>query len=193
MARTREFDPAAALDQAMEVFWDRGYAATSMDDLVKATGVSRYGIYGTFGNKRELFRAALAHYAQAQQQSVMAPLLKPDAGLPEIRECFARRLKFAAGEAGLRGCMICNAATELGPKDDVLSADARGLLDTTGEALKTALETAVRTGQVAGDLDTTAAADRLLGAMIALAVLARAGYRRRRLKQLVDGALAPLA
>ena len=193
MARTREFDPAAALDQAMEVFWDRGYAATSMDDLVKATGVSRYGIYGTFGNKRELFRAALAHYAQAQQQSVMAPLLKPDAGLPEIRECFARRLKFAAGEAGMRGCMICNAATELGPKDDVLIADARGLLDTTVEALKTALETAVRTGQVAGNLDTTAAADRLLGARIALAVLARAGYRRRRLKQLVDGALAPLA
>ena len=55
MVRTREFDPAAALTSAMEIFAARGYTNTSIDDVVKATGVSRYGIYGTFGNKRELF------------------------------------------------------------------------------------------------------------------------------------------
>ena len=48
MAREREFDPTQALDQAVAMFWERGYSETSMEDLVDATGVSRYGIYGTF-------------------------------------------------------------------------------------------------------------------------------------------------
>ena len=55
MPRTREFDPDQALEQALGLFWQRGYADTSMEDLVEVTGVSRYGLYGAFGNKRELF------------------------------------------------------------------------------------------------------------------------------------------
>ncbi len=55
MARTQEFDPNEALDRAVALFWKKGFFDSSMDDLVKATGVSRYGIYGTFGNKREFF------------------------------------------------------------------------------------------------------------------------------------------
>ena len=54
MARVREFDPAEALVGAMQVFWRRGFTDTSMDDIVKETGVSRYGLYGEFGNKKGL-------------------------------------------------------------------------------------------------------------------------------------------
>ena len=63
MAREREFDPTTALDQAMLLFWERGFASTSMEDIVDSTGVSRYGIYGTFGNKRELYIASLQRFA----------------------------------------------------------------------------------------------------------------------------------
>ena len=63
MVRTRTFDPATALSTVVDLFASRGYSDTSMDDIVKATGVSRYGIYGTFGNKRELFEQALERYA----------------------------------------------------------------------------------------------------------------------------------
>ena len=64
MVRTRSFDPATALSVAVDVFASKGYAETSMEDLVKATGVSRYGLYGTFGNKRELFEQALERFAE---------------------------------------------------------------------------------------------------------------------------------
>ena len=57
MSRTTEFEPNVALEQAVDVFWDKGYFDTSMDDLIKSMGVARYGVYNTWGNKHELFLA----------------------------------------------------------------------------------------------------------------------------------------
>ena len=64
MNRARAFDPATALGQVVDLFSSKGYSDTSMEDIVQATGVSRYGLYGTFGNKRELFEQALEEYAE---------------------------------------------------------------------------------------------------------------------------------
>ncbi|NUR84214.1 MAG: helix-turn-helix transcriptional regulator, partial [Nonomuraea sp.] len=63
MARTREFDTDAAVERAMDVFWSRGYAATSIQDLVEATGVGRGSLYAAFGSKEGLYEAALLRYA----------------------------------------------------------------------------------------------------------------------------------
>ena len=64
MNRARTFDPATALGQVVDLFASKGYSETSMEDIVQTTGVSRYGLYGTFGNKRELFEQALEQYAE---------------------------------------------------------------------------------------------------------------------------------
>ena len=79
MVRTRTFDPSAAITTAVDLFASKGYSDTSMDDIVKATGVSRYGIYGTFGNKRELFEQALDRYAEDMGKQSYLRLLEPDA------------------------------------------------------------------------------------------------------------------
>src|SRR2546430_6622905 len=71
--RTKAFHPAEALDRAMELFWRDGYAATGLDRLVRRTGASRYGLYTTFGGKRDLYLASLERYSQA----VMDPLVQP--------------------------------------------------------------------------------------------------------------------
>src|SRR5690348_16575655 len=62
MAGVKQFDRHEALDRAMAAFWSRGYEATSIDDLVQATRIGRGSLYGTFGDKRQLFLAALDHY-----------------------------------------------------------------------------------------------------------------------------------
>ena len=62
MPRLREFDPQAALTDATRIFWRNGYAETSMEAIFTETGVSRYGLYGTFGNKKELLIAAIRNY-----------------------------------------------------------------------------------------------------------------------------------
>ena len=64
VARTKEFDPEAALRAALELFWERGYEATSMADLVGHMGVARASIYATFGGKRALYLKALDRYGE---------------------------------------------------------------------------------------------------------------------------------
>ena len=62
MPRPKAFDPDAALHKAMQVFWERGYEATSVDDLVQCMGINRFSLYSTFGGKHQLFVAALERY-----------------------------------------------------------------------------------------------------------------------------------
>ena len=92
MVRTREFDPASALSKAVELFAAKGYSETSMEDIVQATGVSRYGLYGTFGNKRELFEQALERHAENLGKQAFLRLLDPDASLEHIQRIFDERV-----------------------------------------------------------------------------------------------------
>jgi TetR/AcrR family transcriptional repressor of nem operon len=94
MVRTRTFDPSTALKEVVELFSSKGYSETSMEDIVKATGVSRYGIYGTFGSKRELFEQALDRYADSMGKQAFLRLLEPDASIEHIRRIFQERVGY---------------------------------------------------------------------------------------------------
>ena len=101
MVRTRTCDPGTALSQAVDLLSAKGYSETSMEDLVRATGVSRYGLYGTFGNKRELFEQALEKYADSMGRQAFLRLLEPDASLQHIRAIFEERIEdICCGEIG---------------------------------------------------------------------------------------------
>ena len=75
-----------------------------MDDIVRATGVSRYGLYGTFGNKRELFEQALERYADSMGRQSYLRLLEPDASLAHIRAIFDERIDAMCNSGENRGC-----------------------------------------------------------------------------------------
>src|SRR5438094_8881786 len=112
--RTKAFQPAEALDRAMELFWRDGYAATGLDRLVRRTRASRYGLYATFGGKRDLFLATLERYSQTVMDPMLAPLEQARASVPEIRAFFDRVLEVIRQSGDARGCFICNAAFERG-------------------------------------------------------------------------------
>src|ERR1700751_2260586 len=78
MAGGKKFPRAQGLDGAMVVFWRRGYEATSIAELVAATGINRASIYATFGDKKGLFLAVLDHYAEKVAKPLMAELSDPD-------------------------------------------------------------------------------------------------------------------
>src|SRR5436190_23641616 len=120
--RTKAFYPAEALDRAMELFWREGYAATGLDRLVRRTGASRYGLYTTFGGKRDLYLASLERYSQAVMDPMLEPLENARASGREIRAFFDRVLGLIRRPGGQRGCFVCNAAFERG---DVDAAAAR--------------------------------------------------------------------
>jgi TetR/AcrR family transcriptional repressor of nem operon len=193
MVRTRAFDPTQALSRAVELFSSRGYSETSMDDIVKATGVSRYGIYGTFGNKRELFEQALERYADGMGKQSFLRLLEPDASLAHIRSIFDERISSMCSSADKRGCMLCHTAMELAPHDPEIEGVLQKFMRRMSKAFAVGLESARDRGEVRDGLDLGEAGEFLTGAIFGLVVLARAGFPKKTLDSFVDNTMSALS
>ena len=192
MVRTRSFDPSTALKHAVELFASKGYSDTSMEDIVKATGVSRYGIYGTFGNKRELFEQALDRYADRIGKQSFLRLLEPDASLAHIRTIFHERVEDMCCEEENKGCLFVHTAMELAPKDDDLRDVLQRFMRRMGKLFAVGLDSAKARGEVRQDLDTQAAGELLTSTMFGLAVLGRSGFDRKTLDAIVDNTLGAM-
>ena len=190
MVRTREFDPSTALNRAMEVFASRGYSNTSMDDVVKATGVSRYGLYGTFGNKRELFEQALDRYSESMGRSSFLRLLESDATVNDIRQAFVERIENMVGADESKGCMLTHTAMELAPGDTEIREVLHRFMQRMSKAFSIGLEHAQEKGEVKTDLDLKQAGDYLTGAFFGMTVLGRSGFGKEALLNYVDSVLA---
>lgn len=192
MVRTRTFDPRTALAKAVELFASKGYSDTSMEDIVQATGVSRYGIYGTFGNKRELFEQALDQYAERMGKQAFLKLLQPDASLGHIRRIFDERVEEMCCLEENKGCLFVHTAMELAPGDEELRAALQKIMKGMAKLFAVGLETAKEKGEVRADVDVRAAGAMLTSTMFGLAVLGRAGFSRETLDGIVSSTLASL-
>ncbi|MBN6050942.1 helix-turn-helix transcriptional regulator [Nonomuraea sp. RK-328] len=148
MARSKEFDPGAALDAALELFWERGYESTSMADLVERLGIGRASLYATFGGKHELYMKALERYLERQSPSPVELLSQPGPALPAVRRLVESYALQSSTKEGGRGCMIVNAAAELLPRDD----EVRRFVDRNWEGLETALTSALIRARAQGEL-----------------------------------------
>jgi TetR/AcrR family transcriptional repressor of nem operon len=193
MVRTRAFDPAAALTKAMEVFASKGYSETSMEDIVQATGVSRYGLYGTFGNKRELFEAALDRFADSMGKQAFLRLLEPDASLAHIRTIFDDRVADMCNLDEHKGCLFIHTTMQLLPQDDELREVLQRFMGRMSKLFAIGLETAKAKGEVRDDLDVRAAGEVLTSTMFGLAVLGRTGFSKDMLNGIVDNTLASIS
>ncbi|MFD7551629.1 TetR/AcrR family transcriptional regulator [Streptomyces sp. NPDC059578] len=149
MARTKEFDPDAALQSALELFWQRGYEATSMTDLVEHLGIGRASIYATFGNKHELYLKAMDRYVELRDPPFLAELSQPGPVLPAVRAVVRRfAAEAAAPETRRNGCFITNTAAELAPHD----AAAAHRVEISWEHVETPLHSALVRAQAQGEL-----------------------------------------
>lgn len=190
MVRTRTFDPSTALTTVVDLFSSKGYSDTSMEDLVQATGVSRYGLYGTFGTKRELFEQALERYAEGMGKQSFLRLLEPEASLAHIRTIFEERVADMCCAEEHKGCLFIHTAMGLAPKDDELRAVLQKFMKRMSKAFAVGLESAQQQGEVRANLDVSAAGELLTSTMFGLAVLGRTGFTHEALIGIVDNTLA---
>ncbi|WP_028813546.1 TetR/AcrR family transcriptional regulator [Streptomyces flavidovirens] len=193
MARTKEFDPDAALQAALELFWRRGYEATTMADLVDHLGIGRASIYATFGNKHELYLKALDRYADTRNPRLLGELSQPGPALPAVRAVLRRFAAEAASDKErLTGCFVTNTAAELAPHDD--SAARR--VEVNWEHLETLLHSALVRAQAQGELpedrDPRALARMLLVLMQGLRVVGKASSDPARVRDAAEQALTLL-
>ncbi|MGK5731553.1 TetR/AcrR family transcriptional regulator [Streptomyces sp. URMC 124] len=192
MARTKEFDPDAALQSAVELFWRRGYEATSMADLVAHLGIARASLYATFGSKHELYLKALQCYSEQHSPRVAEELSRPGPALPAVRGLVTRFADEAADDELRRGCFVTNTAVELAPHDP---AAARGVEESwlaLEAALTAALTRAREQGELPAGRDPAALARMLLVLMQGMRVVGKAVPGRARLQDAAAQALALL-
>lgn len=192
MARTKEFDPDVALEAAMRLFWERGYEATSMADLVERLGIARASIYATFGGKHELFLKALDRYLEARDPVVVARLSSPGPALPAVRALLESYVTDTLDDQRQRGCMVVNSAVELVARDQQVARRVERSWDLLEMALTTALTRARAQGELAADKDPRALARFLLVMLQGIRVLGRADPHPARLRDAVTQALAAL-
>ncbi|MER5990629.1 MULTISPECIES: TetR/AcrR family transcriptional regulator [Streptomyces] len=193
MARTKEFDPDAALQSALELFWRRGYEATSMSDLVEHLGIGRASLYATFGSKHELYLKAMDRYTGTRDPLLLAELSQPGPALPAVRAVVRRFAAEAASSEGrLNGCFVTNTAAELAPHDPAAARRVESSWGHLETLLHSALLRARAQGELPGDRDPRALARMLLVLLQGVRVVGKASDDPARVRDAAEQALALL-
>jgi TetR/AcrR family transcriptional repressor of nem operon len=182
MPRPREFDSNVALEQAMQVFWSKGYEAASLDELCDAMALSRSSLYAAFGDKRVLLLRALEYYSLRGSERIAGTL---ESGKP-IRQALAALLdEFIAAIVagpGRRGCFIGNCAAELARDDREAMAVLRMAVERNEGYFRRALEAARQRGEIRQDADVAALARFLTASIQGLRLVGKAKPDRAALR-----------
>ena len=190
MARPKEFERGAALDKALNVFWENGFDGTSVADLLEATGLSRSSLYETFGDKESLFAEALTFYRKRVAEQGAAIV----ASAPTVREGIRAFLRYKVEKALCRespsGCLLTN--TACAAPDESLGkavADSSVIFE---DALYNLFERGKANGELASDADARRLARFFLTVTYGMNVLSRIRPERAVLEDVAEVALATI-
>ncbi len=173
MSRTKEFDEAEVLDQALELFRARGFKHTSFSDLTGELGVSRQSLYDTYGDKQTLYQTALKRYLDRSLDGMRRKLDDP-APVRELFTGFFDALISGTCSNGSPGCLMVNSMVELAPHDAATRALAHVHAREIEGIFASRLSVAQRKGEIAQDKDPVALARFLYHTMLGFAVASRA-------------------
>lgn len=178
MVRLREFDEEKALDAAMQLFWEKGFEATSLSDLTSRMGIQRPSIYSAFGDKKELFEAALRKYTQSHAAHVRARLQRHST-VKEAFRAYFEDLVAAEYEGGPnRGCFCINTMVELAPHDEKFEILTREHQMYLSVIFQETIERGIRSGELQANVNAKALAQTLVVSLIGLTVMMKSRPER---------------
>ncbi|WP_108880197.1 TetR family transcriptional regulator C-terminal domain-containing protein [Anderseniella sp. Alg231-50] len=185
----KTFDLDEATDKAISVFWQKGYEATSISDLVEGMEINKGSLYNAFGSKKALFDRALLRYDQKNRQKSLRELEAMADPALAIAALFDGLIAEAKTDVGNRGCLLVNTALEF-PNQ---SADVQNLVTSALHEFEAFFKRMIVQGQKQGgipaDVDADAAARSMLALVVGLRVLARGTYDAEALRVLKAGAM----
>ena len=190
MARHIEYDPTALKQNLLSIFWEQGYAETSLSDLEIATGLNRRQLYNGLGDKRSMFLQALDDFSDVAGREFLAKLEAADAGLKDIEALLMTFVGMVRDGTSGKGCMVCSTSQEEIASDQ----DVKTRIDAYFERIRAAYENALTRAVIRGELtlqptDIAGRAEALFGIHVALCVLGRAGRPHDQLERMVRQAL----
>lgn len=173
--RPRGFEQTEALEAAMRVFWANGYAAASIDVLSRAMNVPRASLYQTFGDKEELFLAAVAHYGETRMTRILRWLDGETDAQKDLEGFFDDLISLATGHPEMTGCLIACVLADAAGKCLKMRAELSVRFAAVEARLTERIVTAQVAGQIEPHLSATTLAVMLAATARGLMVRARAG------------------
>ena len=184
--RPPTFDREKALDQALQLFWSRGFRKTTTRDLERTLGLSQSSLYNAFGSKDALLEAALDRYEALTRDRFLLPLETPDAGFAAI-DRFLEALGRWVLDDGARGCLLINMMAE----DAGASPEITRRTTEYRSRVRSGLETALRRAEERGEMrpgQASARAQVVLGLALGISIAARGGASGTEMEELIGGA-----
>ncbi|MCP9947360.1 TetR/AcrR family transcriptional regulator [Actinomadura madurae] len=171
MARPRSFDEKQVLNAVRDQFWDAGYAATSLEDLMRVSGLGKGSLYAAFGDKRQLFLRALRSYTDDSHGHLRDALAETPRALDALRML----LEAPIDTDTRRGCLLANSTCELGNADPEVLDHAHRAYETSTALIADCVARAQREGDLPAETDPIALARALLAAQQGLVFMSRTG------------------
>ena len=191
MGQVKQFDPAERLDLAVEAFWQNGFDGSAMQALCKAMGLFPGSLYGTYGDKRQLFLQAVERYMATVSADAIHVLGQDGSGLAALRQYFAGLIDGIIDGKRRWGCLVTNTIVELAQREPAIAAMVDQHLARLEAGLAGAIDRARQAGEISPDtpLDT---AGFLVCVVQGLNVLAKTKPSRERLERVAATALSTL-
>ncbi len=191
--KPRSYERHELITRAMEYFWQHGYYATSIHNLVEVTGVSRHGLYSQFNDKHGLFVACIEAYFEDVVTPAFSQVEAPEGGLADIREYFERQVELAI-QKGLPGpgCLVANTMVESAPHDAVLGALVARHIDRLKRGFRQALLNECLKRKLVSPIDIDGFAQLLTLAAQGLWSISRIEKNPKALRQSVNQIMAPI-
>lgn len=188
--RPRRYDPEAALDAVLEVFWRAGYSAASLDDICTATGMNRPSVYAAFGDKRALYLRSIDRYRSVSREQ-MREAFAGDASLRTVLgRVYARALDlYFSGHDTPLGCFMVGAVISDAVDDPEIRQSLASGLRQFDEAFGRAVEGAQAKGEIGKDCDPAMLGKFAAATLYYLAVRSRAGEAREELEKVADATI----
>ncbi|MEO4177982.1 TetR/AcrR family transcriptional regulator [Acinetobacter pittii] len=184
--RTKEFETDEIADAAMQVFWRRGYAATSVQDLVDGTGLSRSSLYSTFQNKQGLYQKALQRYELLTTLNNVKLLSGSGSPKALIRQLLINLVKDELSDPEHKGCLVANACLELAGHDEDVAQFVVSNLQKLQHALENLFIKAQKSGEISSTQNPQALASFFVNTIQGLRVLGKGSPHEQRKQCLMD-------
>jgi TetR/AcrR family transcriptional regulator, transcriptional repressor for nem operon len=192
MPRPKAFNHDDALESAMLVFWEKGYEATSMQDLVDRMNINRQSLYDTFGDKNALYLSALERYRATEGRRAFEPLRELGSIRERLERVFENLIDEATNDPCRRGCFVANATLEMASRDPKIACLVQDGFLSLVQTFEDVLSGAQSRGELKPDKNPRALALFLANTVQGLRVTGKLTLERRTLEDIARTALEAL-
>ncbi|MFC4221408.1 TetR/AcrR family transcriptional regulator [Flagellimonas marina] len=192
MPRTKQFNEEEILKKAMELFWEKGFHATSIQNLVTCLGINRASLYDTFGGKEELFNKVFERYRKDGGDTIQSTFDKEKSVKAGFCRLFEDAIEKAQNDMAQKGCFVVNTTTELIPGDETIHKALRKNKENIESIFISQINKGIENGEIDASKDAESIGHMLFALFSGLQVMAKVDPDPNKLRKLLKSGLSVL-